>query len=214
MAENLIQHPVISALLQQFIKKTEKAFQSAVEREGLISSGELLNSIRAESVQTGSDFISAHVSYSDLLRIKDMKALEYSTIPPIAPLVDWVERVGLSKFPYVPGYPNGVGSASETEQIYRIAAGLQYHLKAFPSVRRGYRGIYNDNLKYTLLPSFYEDMRAAVTAAAKQSFFNAFGYDTHVDIPSGEINASRIQAAWNAQDTKVARKYANPSTTK
>lgn len=214
MAESLIQHPVIGKLLEEFIKKTEKAFQSAVEREGLISSGELLKSIRADSVKTGSDFISAHVYYSDLLRIKDMKALEYSTIPPIAPLAEWVEHVGLSKFPYVPGYPNGVSSASETEQIHRIASAVQYHLKAFPSVKRGYRGIYNDNLKYTLLPQFYDDMKAAVVVAAKQSFYNAFGYDTHVNPPSSPINASRIQAAWNAQDTKTARKYDNQPTSK
>ena len=212
MAENIIEHPIISKLLEQFVKRTEKAFQTAVHREGLISSGDLLSSIRAEGIKLGSNFISAHVHYSDLLRIKDMKELHYGIVPPLAPLEEWVERVGLNKFAYIPGYPQGVKPATESEQIHRIAKGIQYNLKAVPDVKRGYRGIYNDNLKFTLLPQFYDDMKAAVAAAAKQSFFNAFGYEAHIDVPSGDINASRIQSAWNAQATKIARKYANQET--
>lgn len=214
MAEILIQHPVINTLLEQFVKRTETAFKAAVQREGLISSGDLIDSIRAQGIQYGSDFISAHINYSDILRFKDMKSLEYTTIPPIGPIAEWVERTGVDKFPYMPGYPEGKRPGSESEQIQRIATGIQYHLKASPNVKRGYRGIYNDNLKYSLLPQFYDDMRAGVAAAAKQSFFNAFGYDIHVDVPSGEVNAARIQAAWNAQDTKTARKYANLPTSK
>lgn len=212
MDPNLIEHPIINKLLNDFIRRAEKTFEAAVEREGLVSSGDLLNSIRAGTVKTGSDFITAHVAYSDLLRIKDMKTLNYGTIPPLAPLVQWVDRVGVDKFAYVPGYPQGVFPSSYTDAVVRIATGIQYGLKASPNIKRGYRGIYNDTLKYNLLPDFYDDMRAAVVAAAKQNFFNAFGYDVEIAIPSGEINASRIQAAWNAQATKIARKYANPPT--
>jgi hypothetical protein len=211
MADTLIEHPIINKLLEQFVQRLAKAFEKTVQREGLISTGELLNSIRAEGVKYGSNFISAHVSYSDLLRVKDMDQLTYTTIPPLAPLADWVERTGVDKFAYVPGFKQGEQSASEIHNIYRIASGIRYHLRASPNIRRGYRGIYNDPMKNKLLPDFYDEMRAAIRAAAKESFYKAFGYDVAIDMPDGEINASRIQAAWNAWDTKLARKYASAS---
>lgn len=211
MSETVLEHPVINLLLDQFVHRLEKAFEKTVEREGLVSTGELLNSIRAEGVKTASNFISAHVSYSDLLRVKDMKKLTYTTIPPLAPLLEWVERVGVDKFAYVPGFAPGKKSKSEIQNIYRIGHGLRYHLRASPNVERGYRGIYNDPMKNELLPDFYNDFRAAILYAAQESFYKAFGYEVDIEMPSGEINAARIQSAMNARDTKLARKFANPS---
>ncbi|GAB2798743.1 hypothetical protein GCM10027275_50450 [Rhabdobacter roseus] len=201
--------PILHKLLQDFTKRVERGLQDAVRREGVVLTGELLHSIRAGSVTQGKGWISAHIYYSDLLRIKDMKVLNYSTIPPLGPLARWVEQVGTGRFAYVPGYPAGVRPATEIETIYRIAAGIQHHLRATPNVQRGYRGIYNETLKYNLIPQFYEDMRAAANVWAAQQFRDAFGFETTINLPTENVNASRIQAAWNARTTKVARQYAS-----
>ena len=200
--------PVLAHLLEDFVKRVERAFKDAVDREGVIQTGDLLDSIRAGSITRGKGWISGLVYYSDLLRIKDMKVLNYSTIPPLQPLMDWVERTGVNNFAYVPGYQNGKQPPTDIEKIHRIASGIQYYLKATPNVRRGYRGIYNDPMRLLLIPQFYEDMRAAANVWAAQQFREAFGFDTVVSLPTENINAARIQSAWNASATKVARKYA------
>jgi hypothetical protein len=201
--------PILSQLLSDFIKRVETTLKGAVDREGVTLTRETLNSIRSGGITKGKGWISGHIYYNDLLRIKDMKVLNYSTIPPIKPLAEWVERVGVDNFAYIPGYRDGKAPPTEIEKIYRIASGIQYHLKATPNVRRGYRGIYNDPLRLFLIPQFYEDMRAAANVWAAQQFREAFGFETSISLPVENINAARIQSAWNASATKIARKYAD-----
>lgn len=200
-------NPVIKKILQDFVSQSAKAFRDAVRREGLLDTEDLLNSIREGAVEVGSGFITGHVYYSELLRVKDLKELRYTTIPPIGPLAEWVEGKGLNRFPYVPGMENGIKKSSEIQGIYRVARGIQYHLKAVPNVKRGYRGIYNEPLKL-LIATFYENMREYVATYTANAFKEAFGYEIHISISESEnVNTARIQAAWNARDTKLARKY-------
>lgn len=200
--------PILTKLLEDFVRRVEFALKDAVNREGVVDTGDLVDSIKAGTVNRGKGWISAHVSFSELLRIKDMKVLNYGSVPPIRPISDWVERTGVSRFAYVPGYKKG-GPQTEIERIDRIARGIQYYLRATPNIRRGYRGIYNDQLKLFLIPQFYEDMRAAANLYAAQAFREAFGFETSINLPTENINASRIQSAWNARTTKLARKLSN-----
>lgn len=208
MNDDFENNPILQKLLGDLAGRAEQHLKRAVVREGKVLTGELLESIRAEAVTWGKGWISGHVSYSELLRIKDMKVLNYTTIPPLGPLERWVEQVGVSRFAYVPGYPQGVRPATESEAITRIAKGIQYNLKAHPNVRRGYRGIYNDTLNFSFVPSFQEDLRMAATVLAGQQFVDAFGFETFIPQSSEPLNASRIQAAWNARDTRLERKNA------
>jgi hypothetical protein len=202
-------------LLQEFANKVVDALKTAVRSEGLMLTGDLERSIRAGAVERARGVISAKVEYRDLLRIKDIKTLTYFTIPPIRPLAEWVERVGVGKFAYVPGY-RGREPGTEIETIYRIARGIQYGLKARPNVDRGHRGVYNTPIYRDLIPEFLEDMKAAALAYAGEQISEAFGFDTTLKLPDERtmLNASRIQAGWNARDTKVAREYALRSAQK
>jgi hypothetical protein len=201
-------NPIQIKLYEQLARRIEKNFKDGVRIVKLNDTGELADSIRAGSVKVGDKTISTSVVFSALLRIKDIKTLSYSTIPPLEPLIEWVQRVGLNKFAYVPGHPNGVKKTSQSDQIIRIASGIQYHLKSSPNVERGYRGIYNDELYKKIIPEFIDALRASSEVWAKMSIEEGLGFDVVVPTPSEEINASRIQAAWNARDTKLARKYA------
>jgi len=200
-------NPIQEKLYTELAARIEKQLKQAVQEANLNDTGDLVNSIRAGSVKIGDKTISTSVVFSALLRLKDMKNLSYSTIPPLAPLIDWVERIGLSNFVYVPGYSKGVKKLTESEQIFRIASGIQYHLKASPNVKRGYRGIYNDELFKKIIPEFIEALRASSEVWAKMSIEEAMGFEVSIPTPSEEINAGRIQAAWNARDTKIAREY-------
>ncbi len=209
MNDDFEESPILQKLLSDLTNRAERLLREAVAREGKVLTGELRDSIRAGAVTWGKGWISGHVSYSELLRIKDMKVLRYTTIPPLGPIERWVESVGVSRFAYVPGYPEGVEPATESEAITRIAKGVQYNLKAHPNVRRGYRGIYNDALNYSFVPAYQADMRMAATVLAGAQFTEAFGFETFIPLPNEPLNASRIQAAWNARDTRLSRKYAN-----
>jgi hypothetical protein len=205
---NFEDNPMLNKLYEELAKRIEKYLKESVLQADLVDTEELVDSIRSGTVQVGDATISTSVVFSALLRLKDMKKLDYFTIPPLAPLIDWVERTGISKFAYIPGYPEGVKRPTESEQIFRVAKGIQYNLKARPNVRRGYRGIYNEDLYKKIIPEFIEALRASSEVWAKMSIEEALGFDTLVPTPSEELNAGRIQAAWNARDTKLARKYA------
>ncbi|MCE7061255.1 hypothetical protein [Dyadobacter sp. CY343] len=200
--------PILQKFLNDFMLRVERALKDAVAREGVEDTGALIDSIRAGTVTKGKGWISAHADFSELLRIKDMKVLNYGSVPPIRPLMDWVERQGIQRFAYVPGY-KGNSRPTEVESIERIAKGIQYYLRATPNIRRGYRGIYNDQLRLFLIPQFYEDMRAAANVYAAQAFRETFGFETTINLPTENINASRIQSAWNGRTTKLARKHAD-----
>lgn len=118
-------NPVIKKILQDFVSQSAKAFRDAVRREGLLDTEDLLNSIREGAVEVGSGFIRGLVYYSELLRVKDLKELRYTTIPLIGPLAEWVEGKGLNQFPYVLGMENGLKKSSEIQGIYRVARGIQ-----------------------------------------------------------------------------------------
>jgi hypothetical protein len=73
-------NPVIKKILQDFVSQSAKAFRDAVRREGLLDTEDLLNSLREGAVEVGSGFITGHVYYSELLRVKDLKELRYITL--------------------------------------------------------------------------------------------------------------------------------------
>jgi hypothetical protein len=162
--------PVLQKVLNDFMRGAVISFKLAAQRENKVLTGDMLNSIRAGALEVGKGFVVAHVYYSELLRIKDMKVLNYSRTPPLAAMREYVEKVGISNFGTVPGYAYGVKPSSETEAIERVAWGLKMSRKVYPNVKRGYRGLYNDPLKNEILPRFYDDMNQASGAFALGSF--------------------------------------------
>jgi hypothetical protein len=157
---------VLKKVLNDFVNLAERRFREAIVREGKVLSGELLNSIREGAIEEGQGFISAHVNFSEILRIKDMKSLNFTRTPPIQAMREYVEKVGISNFGTIPGYKFGDRPPTETEAIERVAWGLKMAKKTIPNVKRGYRGIYNDELKNYILPKFYDDMSKSTQAFA------------------------------------------------
>ncbi|PQA59163.1 hypothetical protein [Siphonobacter curvatus] len=190
-------NPILAKILEDFTKQAERRFISAVRAEGLELTGELLASIHAAAVERGQGFIRSSVMFSELLRIKDMKQLRYTTVPPLRAMVDFVEKIGIGRFAYVPGYPTGVTPRSEHAAVLRVARGLQFHFKSYPNIKRGYRGIYNDELKYNVLPLFYETMEQAACAWAAEEFRQNFGKEVFF-APTDKRNWARMMASQTA----------------
>lgn len=190
-------NPVLVKIMEDFLKIGETRFKQAVRATGLELTGDLHNSIREGGVERAKGFIRGSVMYSELLRIKDMKQLNYTTIPPRRAMVAFVEKIGISRFPVIPGYQDGRRPASETQAIQRVARALQWHFKSTPNITRGYRGIYNDELKYNLLPVFYDTMEQAALAWAAEEFRENFGKEVFF-APADKRNWARLMASQTA----------------
>ncbi len=165
MEQELLDNPVFAKILESYVGRAEMVFRRAVESEGKVLTGEMLQSIRATAVEKGVGFIQASVHFDMLLRIKDLKVLRFSRSPPIAALRDFVEKVGIQNFAFIPGYKNGV-RPTDAIAINRVAWGMSKKLKQEPDVKRGYRGVYNDPMKNEILPLFFDELRRSAGIAA------------------------------------------------
>ena len=159
--ESLGESAVMKKVFDDFAKNAERVWRNTAAQEGKVLTGDMVMSIRAGATEAARGFVTAHVYYSKLLRILDMKTLNFLRTPPLSALIEYVEKVGVDKFAYVPGYTAGLRPATESEAVERIAWGMKAKLKQEPNVKRGYRGIYNEPLKNDILPTFYRDLRQA-----------------------------------------------------
>lgn len=78
MTESLIENPVFWEILRRYVQRAEQVISREVSAQGLVLTGEMLNSIKAAAVEKGTGWIQADVYYEALLRIKDLKTLNYS----------------------------------------------------------------------------------------------------------------------------------------
>lgn len=171
MIESLIENPVFAEILRRYVQRAEQVISREVSAQRLVLTGEMLNSIKAAAVEKGTGWIQANLYYEALLRIKDLKTLNYSRMPPLSAMIKFVEQAGVQNFKYTPGYrltdrPRGVQKLDHQSRVERIAWGVRNVFRQEPNIKRGYRGVYNDPLKNQVLPHFFADLRqhAGLTA--------------------------------------------------
>jgi hypothetical protein len=101
---------IIAELKQDVAKivaEGQKYFEGAIKSSGLVLSGELLSSVdsilrsEAKTIEATAIF-----SFNKYWRFKDMKRLNYSGYINVDAMMSFVEKVGVGKFAYVPGYEN------------------------------------------------------------------------------------------------------------
>ena len=165
MEEDLLSNPVFARILQDYVNRAEVVFRREVQAQGKVLTGEMLQSIKATAIERGTGFIQASVHFDMILRLKDLKSLNFTRTPPIAAMREFVEQVGINNFAYIPGYKNGI-RPTDAIAVNRVAWGIKSQIKREPNVKRGYRGLYNDPLKNEILPLFFNELRqnAGLTA--------------------------------------------------
>lgn len=113
----------INDQLGNWSENVRRVLMENVKKKRLELSGDLLNSFDYQVQKATSDTLaSMHLFFEDHGRHKDMRALVYTKQPPVEAMEEFVRKVGLSKFKYVPGY-NGRMPA-ENIAIKRIAWGI------------------------------------------------------------------------------------------
>jgi hypothetical protein len=98
--------PDLEANAKQWATKTLKMLQANISKKGIAFNNELLESLEYRLVE--GDNPSIVISFAAHGKYIDMKELFWQKAPPVDVLENWVRKVGVGYFNYVPGY-KGVG---------------------------------------------------------------------------------------------------------
>jgi len=116
-------------MLHDFAPDALQAMRTALAKKKLDSSSELYNKVRYNIINsTARSMAAIGVSFPDYGRVRDMKRVDFSR--PLSKeviesnILPWVEKKGLSKFKFVPGYANKAEIPSESVALRRIAWGI------------------------------------------------------------------------------------------
>jgi hypothetical protein len=145
MAINL-SNEQFQSLLDKYVREAVAEMQRRIRSANLVLTGEMIDSFRVSAQERGRDYISQVITFSGVVRLKDLKSMNYTRMPPQEAMEYFVEREGVHSFAYVPGYKNGKWPTTDAIAIKRIAWGIRSKIKQYPNVKRGYRGIHNDIL--------------------------------------------------------------------
>lgn len=117
-------------------------FRQNIERRGVVFTGELLQDFETFMVQN-SEAIAVDISFNFYGRLKDMKVLEWqATMPPIEVMEEYVAKVGVEKFAWVPGYEQSDKVPARTIAVKRIAWAISMSFRN-KAVRRKQGNWYN-----------------------------------------------------------------------
>lgn len=118
-------------------------FHSAIERAGLVFSEDLLNDW-STSVMKDDDVLAVEWEFKMYGRYKDMKRIA-GYMPPVDVLTEYVEKVGVDKFAWVPGY-DSKDSVPTDIAAERIAWGIAKYRASVQVIKRSGNGWYNTNV--------------------------------------------------------------------
>jgi hypothetical protein len=137
-------------LVTQLTAEMADYLRKHTRSNGLLLSGELVDSIEQQvTAQAGQLAIEAVIQFNTYGRFKDMRTLSYSTVAPAEAMKRFVEKIGIGKFAYVPGYEFAKAQPITARAIQRIANAIAFRKKYVPSVTNTARMGYNpDKMNY------------------------------------------------------------------
>lgn len=134
----------LEKVMAEIMQEAEKDFQDAIQRKKLVFTEELKNSFQRFVVKKATG-IAGEIVYNSYGRYKDMKVLTYDTyMPPVDVMEYFIEKTGVAKFVYVPGYKNKrVESISD---VNRLAWAFSKSKRIAVNSKKSYSGTwYNEN---------------------------------------------------------------------
>ncbi|MGI4871215.1 MAG: hypothetical protein ACRYFX_08565 [Janthinobacterium lividum] len=116
---------ILDEEVSDYAARALQLLAQAIQAKGLVLTEELLHSLRTQVVQATAQHVAGMgVLFEQYGRIRDMKGISRTKAPPIAEIEEYVKKVGVSHFSYVPGYKYGQFPLASSTAINRIAWGL------------------------------------------------------------------------------------------
>lgn len=116
----------IDQVLQEWAPAVVQILTAAIQKKKLVLTEDLVRSFRweilkatADSVAQGKLYFKTHGRWKDMRTIRNQKQAPIQAIEE-----DFVNKIGLSNFKYVPGYKNSRFIPSESIAMRRIAWGI------------------------------------------------------------------------------------------
>ena len=115
-------------IIEDMTREAVHYFEKSVEASGMMLTDELKDSFKYEiTAASGSLLASATISFEGYGRLKDMKTLRWQSPANLTAMEDFVKKVGVDKFAFVPGYEKTGKIPTANIAMRRIAAGLAWH---------------------------------------------------------------------------------------
>jgi hypothetical protein len=129
--------------LREVADEAVRRFRQGIERQGINFTGTLADEFESFMAQN-SEKIAVDISFNYYGRYKDMKTLGWTdAAPPVDVMEDYVRKVGVGKFAWVPGYENSDRTPALSVQVKRLAWAIAMSFKD-KSVRRKQGSWYNE----------------------------------------------------------------------
>ncbi|MEZ0607834.1 hypothetical protein ACAW74_04920 [Fibrella sp. WM1] len=169
-------------IVGRVVAEAQITMQRKLQAAGFVLTGDLLNSMRHESLVIGRDlYAEMSLGFAGYGRFKDMRKLLYNKMPPIEVLEDYVREIGLDNFKYVPGYLLGARYRTlhipESRAINRIAWGIAVNrLHLGSATRSKAKAFYNPvrgRLIYDMANQLLETLPTPILRAMKEQLEQA-----------------------------------------
>jgi hypothetical protein len=148
---------ILASVMAEIMSDAEKQFKAALTSKNLVFTGDLKDSFERHIVQHGAK-IAGEITFKQYGRFKDMKRLRYlQHMPPTDAMEFFIEKTGIDRFAYVPGYNNK--SPHSISDIMRIAWAISNSKKRAIDVKRGYRGTWYNESKMLMINNAKKQLR-------------------------------------------------------
>lgn len=138
-------------ILNEVTKDVIEQFKRAISQYGIELTDALKEDFQYHIIRSAG-LVSAEIEFKSYGRFRDMAALRFGLHhPPVDAMEFFVEKIGLSNFTYVPGYPTSYRPPTVTNAVARIAAGIAFSMKRQVNVKRGYRGTWYNTEKAVMI---------------------------------------------------------------
>jgi hypothetical protein len=117
---------ILDEEVSDYATRALELLAAAIQAKGLVLTEELLQSLQSQVTAATADHVAGMgVLFHQYGRIKDMKGITRTKAPPIEAIEEYVKKVGLSKFDYIPGYTDrSKVLPASSRAINRIAWGI------------------------------------------------------------------------------------------
>lgn len=117
-----------SRVIEEITRDAVKYFEASIERRGMVLTDELKNSFRYNIIATSGDLLaSAEIEFSGYGRYKDLKTMRYSSPTNLDAMEEFVKKIGVGNFAFVPGYEKSKKIPTANMAVKRIASGIAWH---------------------------------------------------------------------------------------
>jgi hypothetical protein len=135
---------IINEELEDLQHYSVMEMQKLIKKNNIQLTGDLLESVKADVIAVSKDaYAEMMVDFRGHGRYKDMRVIRHGSVPNIEAMKEFVKKVGLQNFEFIPGYNTGGKMPTTNRAIERIAWGVGIAMFKKGMTRRRGRGFYN-----------------------------------------------------------------------